>query len=174
MKLKHLAVALLLSITVASATTLLPYQGMAASSITLVESYQSAFTRSEVALSSDGLYHYYYTLDTGVKYDVSNFEVFYTCPDTPILNPTSNFSFTGEFTNKPGFKFDSIQDDQEVPIWFSFSSPNAPEMGELRWQAGQINTTELGFVPSCHIPENGVAGLGAVGAFLILRRRRFH
>jgi MYXO-CTERM domain-containing protein len=109
-----------------------------------------------------------------MQFDVSNFEVFYTCPNTPILNPVSNVSFTGELTKTPGFKFDSIGDEQPSQIWFSFSSPNAPEMGELRWKAGQINTYEHGLVPSCHIPEVGSAGLGAVGAFFVLRRRRFH
>jgi|694.fasta_scaffold95412_3 hypothetical protein len=160
MKLKLLLLSLLIATNAANAR--------------VTTTYDDTYVSSSVVYNGIGLYTYSYNItpELFTTYDISNFEIFF-CEDAKILNARSNIRFTEELGDR-FFKFDSIEDDNnDKQLWFTFDSPNAPEIGDVAVKYARTETFAKEYVPSCvTIPEPSVVGLSFLGMLLLLRRKR--
>lgn len=158
MKLKLLS--LLLAATVANAS--------------VTTTYDEITITSSVVHNESGTYTYSYNITPALftKQDISHFEVF-VCGGLLITNATSSIKFKEEIKDE-SFKFDNLEGkNNDKQLWFTFDSPNSPELGDVAVKYGRTEAFTKAQVPGCAaIPEPGVICLSTLGLGLLLRRRR--
>lgn len=158
MKLKILS--LLLAATVANAS--------------VTTTYDNITITSSVVHNESGTYTYSYNITPALftKQDISHFEVF-VCGGLLITNATSNIRFKEEIKDE-SIKFDNLEGkNNDKQLWFTFDSPNSPELGDVAVKYGRIEAFTKAQVPSCvAIPETSTMSLAFLGSMLLLRRRR--
>lgn len=160
MKIINTLCALLLSAPILVAAQTIPFtDGIITSTVTLVD---------------NSFYLYEYVIDREMfRHDISHFTLD-ICDEAEIWNIASNVNFVEEFS-KGTFKWDDIQSgNQPLQILFSFKSQNIPlTLGDYEIKSGRNYTYGNTYVPSCEtIPEPNTAWFGAIGTFLLLRRKR--